>query len=169
MITRLPYKNINDTLKHMKIQIIDSLPFACKTVPEMDSPEELFDYLKERVRYKNDPKGVELLQTMQTLMLGKFWGTPGYGDCDCFVITTLACMICQGWNNLFICLVARESKSPVHIYTVIYWNGQRQVFDLTNRNFNHERSGWNGTDEYNFKQEIPVRWEHWKNLKFNNN
>lgn len=167
MILKARYKNINDTLRHMKIQVIDSLPFACRYVPKMRNPEELFDFLKSRVRYKNDPKGTELLQTMQTLILGKRWGTPGFGDCDCFVITTLASMICQGWDDIYIALVARKSMSPVHIYTVIYWKGERIVFDLTNKDYNYERDGWNGKTKYNYIQEIPVRWHNWKNLRLN--
>ena len=157
------YKDINDTLRHMKIQIQESIPFADNVVPNFSTPEELFYWMKKKVRYKKDPSDTELLQTMPTMFLGKYWGIPGAGDCDCFVISTLASMISLGWDDLFIALVGREKKAPVHIYTVIYWKGKRKVFDLTNRDFNYER------DNYNYIQELPVPWRNWKKIQFNNN
>lgn len=153
------YKSLDDTLKHLKLQVIESVPFAEKVCPQFDNPEDLFYWLKGKVKYKNDPAGIELLQTMQTMFRGRYWGVPGWGDCDCFVITTLACMIVQGWEDIDIALVGRKRSVPVHIYTIIYWNGERKVFDLTNRDFDHER------DTYNYIQEIPVPWTRWKTLR----
>src|SRR6478609_83823 len=150
-----PYKDINDTLHYLKVQVVESIPFAYEVCPAFENPEQLFNWLKKRVKYRNDPKGVELLQTMQTMFLGKFWGVPGAGDCDCFVITTLACMISQGWENLYIALVGRKKRYPVHIYVVIEWKGERKVFDLTNPKYGQERQ------TYNYIQEIPVPWENW--------
>jgi hypothetical protein len=155
LILKKPYKDINDTLTHLKIQVKDSLPFVCAIMPKMRDPEVLFNWLKKRTVYRNDPSGVELLQTAQTMLRGKYWGKQGAGDCDCFVITTLACCICQGWHDLYIALVGRERGRAVHIYTVIYWKGERIVFDLTNKAYNYERDG------YNYIQEIPVHWEKW--------
>lgn len=154
------YKSLDDTLKHLKLQVIESVPFAEQVCPKFDNPEELFYWLKGKLKYKNDPAGTELLQTMQTMFRGHYWGVPGWGDCDCFVITTLACMIVQGWDEISIALVGRKRAAPVHIYTIIDWNGERQVFDLTNRDYNHER------DTYNYIQEIFVPWTRWKNLQF---
>lgn len=149
------YKDLNHTLKNMKLQVMDSLPFAMEYLPRFRDPEELFYFLKRRVKYRNDPPGTELLQSMQTLLSGDYWGIKGAGDCDCFTIATLASAITQGWDNIYIALVGRERSHPVHIYTVIYWNGQRKVLDLTNRAFNHER------DSYRFIQEVPVNWRNW--------
>jgi hypothetical protein len=88
---------------------------------------------------------------MQTLFKNK-----GKGDCDCFVIAGLACLIVNEFPDIRIALVGRERKAPVHIYIVIYENGERYVFDLTNPRFNQERP------TYNYIQEIPVRWQNWK-------
>lgn len=156
MKKRMRYQDINHTLRHLKLQVKESIPFADRVVPDVKNPEELFYFLKKKVRYKNDPHDTELLQTMPTLFLGDFWGIRGAGDCDCFTITTLASMISLGWKDIFVVLVGRKRKRPVHIYTVIYWKGKRQVFDLTNPRFNMER------DTYNFIQEIPVPWQNWK-------
>lgn len=154
MIIKKRYKGIADTMQHLKIQIIDSIDFALIEVPEMEDPEELFYWLKERTSYKNDFKGVELLQSMQTLFNKNCHGIPGAGDCDCFTITAVAAMIAQDWNNIYIDLVGRDKLQPVHIYASIDWRGKRQVFDLTNREFNYERS-------YPYHQQIKVNWRNW--------
>jgi hypothetical protein len=150
------YVNLDDTLFHLKLQVKHSIPFARVVVPKFSHPRELFDWLKKRVRYKNDPPGTELLQEMGTLLRGDYWGTPGMGDCDCFTIATIASAIVNGWEDISIVLVGREKSHPVHIYTVIYWDGKRYVLDLTNQYFDQER------DSYRYKQEVPVNWKIWK-------
>ena len=142
-------------MRAIKTQIRDSIPFACKNVPEFSKPSELWHWLKDRIEFKNDPPNTELLQTMQTLFKNNFHGSSGHGDCDCFTITAVASMISNQWDNISVVIVGRNKQYPVHIYCVIYWNGDRQVFDLTNRRFNYERPG------YHYKQEIPVRWHKW--------
>lgn len=155
MKLKKPYQDINDTLAHLKIQVVESLPFARQITPRFENPAQLFAWLKKKLHYKNDPKGVELLQTMQTMLSGEFWGRRGWGDCDCFTIATLAAAITQGWGGLYIALVGRTKKNPVHIYTVIYQNGKRYVLDFTNANFNQERQ------TYRYIQEIPVKYKNW--------
>ena len=154
MILKKKYIGIDDTMKHIKKQIIDSVDYCLINIPAMEDPRELFYYLKNIVTYKNDPKNIELLQTAQTLIENNFHDIPGAGDCDCFTILTVAAMISQNWDNIYIDLVGRSKSSPVHIYSHIIWNGQRQVLDLTNKQFNQERP-------YPFKQEIKVNWRKW--------
>lgn len=153
---REPYKDLNDTLRKIKLQVIDSIAFADRIVPDIQTPRELFDWLKPQLKYKDDPKGVEYLQTMQTL-----FKNGGQGDCDCFVITTLACMIVLGWQDIFVDLVGYDKRAPVHIYSEINWNGQRVILDFTNSSYNHERTkGVRG--KYKYRQRLPVCWNQWK-------
>lgn len=137
---RTPYKDISDTLRKLKIQVIDSLPYA-KTLPTFADPQTLFYYLKARTKYKNDPPGVELLQTLQTLLEGAYWGIPGAGDCDCFVIATLALCWAQGkeFQNVRVVIAGRSKDAPVHIWSTIDFQGETYALDLTNPTFNHER------------------------------
>jgi len=148
------YANINDTLKHIKIQIIDSVDYAINECPQFESPNELFDWLMERVTYKNDPHNKELLQTLPTLLENNYHGIDGAGDCDCFTISTIALMIAQNWNGINIILAGRTKKCPVHIYCTIDWQGKRKVLDLTNKRYDVERP-------YPLTQKIPVRWKKW--------
>lgn len=152
------YKNINHTLKSMKRQIIDSLNYADKVCPPVETPKELWDWLKPKLKFKSDgnyngqPR--ELLQTMQCLFKGEIWGRPYMGDCDCFVITTIACLIVNDFKNVKIVLTGRNTKTPVHIYCAVYVNKKRIVLDFTNPNYNQERP-------YPFMQEVEVPWSKW--------
>lgn len=153
MVAEYPYKDIHQAIRGVRIQIIDSIPYASRNVPKFSNPAELWDYLKPRVKYKNDKRGYEQLQTMQTLFNSQknVHGIKGAGDCDCFTIAAVACMLAQGWRGVRVLICGRAKSHPVHIYAVIYWRGKRIVFDLTNSRYNFERKG------YKYYQEIPVK------------
>lgn len=132
------YKSLPDTLQHIRLQVLQSLKFADETVPAFQHPAELYRWLKDRTTYKNDPKGVELLQTMQTLINGDYWGIPGAGDCDCFTITTLACCEVLGWKSWYK-LAGRSLDAPVHIWAGVDFKGQEIPLDLTEKQVGKER------------------------------
>jgi len=150
---RKPYKDINDTMKHIKIQIVDSLPYA-ENCPKFSTPADCFYWLKDKVVYKNDPKGTELLQSLPTLLENNYHNISGAGDCDCFTIAIVSLLIANEFKNIKICLVGRSRNMPVHIYCVVYVKGKRNVLDLTNKKPNQERP-------YSYIQELPVNWENW--------
>jgi hypothetical protein len=149
MKKKLPYKSINDTCKKIKMQVYDGLDYAINECPEFKSPEHIFYWLKRRTRYKHDPRGVELLQTLPTLLENNWHGENGAGDCDCFTIAFLTLMIANGFHNdLYVVLVGRRPKVPVHIYAgYIDANGIFKVCDLTNKHFDSERN-------YPYKQHL---------------
>jgi hypothetical protein len=156
MQLRKRYVDLNDTLRAMKRQIIDGLPYAEAVTPyNIKTPRDLWNYLKPRLKYKNDPRNTELLQTYETLMLSNYHGKRGAGDCDCFTIATLTTGIIIGFDDMRIVLVGRDRSNAVHIYTVIYFNGNRYVLDFTEPRFNSER-------KYPYRQEIRVKWQNWR-------
>ena len=139
MELREPYTDINRTIHLLREQVIDSIPTAVEVCPKFRNPEELFKWLRLATRYKNDPEGYELIQSMHTLLTpfthrtGHHYG-PGQGDCDCFTVTTLACLYVQGpeWQeDMGLYLLGRSKKAPVHIYSYVNWNGEELVMDLT--------------------------------------
>ena len=148
------YVDINDTMRHIKTQIVDSLPYAKKQCPPMSSPEECFWWMKRHTTYKHDPKGIELLQSLPTLMENNYHGISGAGDCDCFTIGLCSLFVANGIKNVKVVLVGRNRSVPVHIYCVVYEKGNRKVFDLTNKKPYQERP-------YPYIQELPRRWENW--------
>jgi len=157
MELREPYTDINRTVNMLREQVIDSIPTAVEVCPKMRHPEELFKWLRLNTSYKNDPEGYELIQSMNTLLTtyehrsGHVYG-PGQGDCDCFTVTTLACLYVQGeaWQKDFgFYLLGRSKKAPVHIYSYVNWKGEELVMDLTRPYINDAR-------HYPRYQKIPL-------------
>ena len=144
-----PYTDINATMRGIRTQIIDSLEYCVNNMPRFSDPAQMFSTLKNLITYKNDPQGIELLQTVQTLFEDNFWGIKGAGDCDCFTILAISCCIANGWNENSIILCGRSKLAPVHIYSTVTVNGERYIMDLTNAYINIER-------KYKFKQELKV-------------
>jgi len=157
MELREKYKDINRTCAMLREQVIDSIPTAVEVCPKFDNPEQMFKWLRLNTSYKNDPEGVELIQSMGTLLTpythrsGHHYPA-GAGDCDCFTVTTLACLYVQGekWRNNFgFYLLGRSKKAPVHIYSFVNWNGKELIMDLTRPYINDAR-------HYPLWQKVPM-------------
>jgi len=148
-ILKVPYTDINATMRGIRTQVIDSFEFCINEMPTFEDPEQMFKALRNMVTYKNDPPDTELLQSVDTLFRNNYWGVPGAGDCDCFSILVLAMCAAHGWNQQEIILAGRNKLMPVHIWTVVYVNGKRYSMDLTNPYINIER-------KYKFIQVLPV-------------
>lgn len=148
-IITVPYTDINATMQGIRTQVIDSLEYCANEMPRFSDPEQMFKALKEMVTYKNDPPGVELLQSVPTLFENNYWKKRGAGDCDCFSILALAMCIVNGWNDQQIVLAGRSKLAPVHIWTRVKYKGKYYDFDLTQPYFNTCR-------EYKFVQYLNV-------------
>jgi len=138
-VSRYKYKNINDTLRMLILQVVDSYEYAFQVCPKFNNPEQIFNWLKLNTTFRDDPPGQELLQTMPTMFEGKIHRTPGGGDCDCFVIAGIACLKINGFDDIAIILCGRDKVAPVHIYLRVLDGEEWKVFDLTNRYYNEMR------------------------------
>jgi len=140
MKSKEPYKDINHTLQSLKKQVFDGLPYAVEHCPKFETPDRLFYWLKSRVTYKNDPEGVELIQTLPTLLNNNWHGSTGYGDCDCFTTAALTLLVASGFKNIYVVLVGRNRFTARHIYCGVIDNeGIFRVLDLTNNRYDYER------------------------------
>jgi len=147
---KIPYPSFYEVMNHyFRNQVIDSYDYAVNNVPLFAHPKDLFQYLKFRTTYLNDPSGNELFQSFQTMMDDNYHGISGAGDCDCFTIAALASMKAQGWNDLRIYLAGKNPKFPQHIYAGILFEGKEYVFDLTNPYFDQQR-------KYPYRQKLVV-------------
>jgi hypothetical protein len=135
----VPYKDINQTMQGIRTQVVDSLQFCADSMPVFSNPDQMWHGLKQMVRYKHDPAGIELLQSVQTLFDNNYWGVSGSGDCDCFSILVLAMCCVHGWTDQRIVLAGRSKEAPVHIWTEIKWNNDWYCMDLTQPFFNLPR------------------------------
>ena len=129
------YSDLDDTLKHIRLQIEYSKPFALTFVPQFNSPESLFFWLKPYLKYKQDPSGIELLQSFPTLINNNFYGISGAGDCDCFTIAQTASCMVQNWKGAkhWIKLTGRSPFTARHIYGGVDLNGKEIALDFTNK------------------------------------
>ena len=144
----VPYIDLEHTLRCLKIQVIDSIDFVKNFIPNnIQSPCGLFYFIKPQVKYKKDPRNIELIQEAETLM-----NRGGMGDCDCFTVLGLAANYVCGFNPLYVSLVGNTRMAPSHIYLEVLDPIKKQIvpFDLTNPRYNMERS-------YKFKQRLPFR------------
>ena len=129
MVLKEKYTSLHRTLEAMQVQIEDSLDYAREFVPRGQSPSSLFWLLKQHTTYRHDPPGVELLQSMPTLMERNYWGVPGAGDCDCFTIAAVACCAVEK-IPCRIALVGNGTGSPTHVYCEVMDRGRWVAFDL---------------------------------------
>ena len=149
MQLREQYTDINRTMEMLMCQVYESIPFAAKVCPAMESPEQIFRWLKNQLIYRNDPPGIELLQAYHTMMENNYHGISGAGDCDCFTIAAISCLKVNGFDDVAIILRGRNTETPVHIYPAV-WDGKGWVaFDLTNTFYGQERP-------YTYKQILPI-------------
>lgn len=132
------YKSLTDTIIQIKNQAVESIPFCYEITEGISSPEQLFYFLKTLVTYKNDPPGIELVHTVESLFEKNFHGEPGSGDCDDFTVLSLACLYTLGITP-FIVLSGNQKDHPTHIYVTFLKDGNYFVFDLTQTYFNQER------------------------------
>lgn len=145
------YPGLNESLKHLRTQVIHSLPFAVKNLPALKTPEQVFNFCKSKYTYQSDPTGTELFMTVPTLLENNDFGNSGYGDCDDATIFTLTMLLRSNLNNCGIVLVGRSKYNPTHIYSYFEdENGNKKYLDLTNKKFNQVRP-------YPFIQHIPFK------------
>jgi hypothetical protein len=151
MQVSVPYKSLKHTLQCLKIQVEDSLPHVKKFIPDtIQGPEQLFYFLKDLTTYKRDPRGRELLQTVQTLLSdNNKHGIPGHGDCDCFTILVLASCHYLGFGPQQVAIVGNSKLSPSHIYSLVYDPAKKKMcsMDLTNPYYDMQRP-------YHYKQTL---------------
>ena len=138
-IIKVPYKDLDQTLKGIHTQVNDSLNYCAQNMPIYDNPRQMYYGLLSMVKYKNDPPGVELLQSVPTLFENNFWGYSGAGDCDCMSILVLSMCAVHKWHKQRIVLCGRNKIAPVHIFTQVYYNGEWVTMDLTRRLFNSHK------------------------------
>lgn len=132
----------------MAVQIRDSIDFANDFLPARTTSLEIWSILKDNLIYKNDPPGIELLQSFPSLMNDNYWGIPGAGDCDCFVIAALACAKARGIPARAV-IVGNSSNNPTHIYCQMFDGSKYIDFDLVS-------STYGTTKAYKNKQIIKL-------------
>lgn len=133
-VLKKKYHDLNDVMRHMRLQIEESIPFAESFVPQLSSPVALFHWMKPLITYRKDPPGTELLQSFPTLIRKNHYGISGMGDCDCFTIAMVSACQVQRWpgSRCWIKLAGRNRDQAVHIWSGVDIDGKEYPLDLTN-------------------------------------
>ena len=156
------YRSLEHTCKMIRKQVIDSMPYIGEYIPEyINSPEQLFTYLKNVVTYVDDDElhterygyhapDVEFIQTAQT-----FFKNGAKGDCDDFTVVVLAACEWLNFPSNFVCLTGNFEDAPTHIYSGTWWvnwlgNKKPIYLDLTNPVYNMQR-------DYKYLQTLPFK------------
>lgn len=118
----------------MAVQVRDSIDFANDFLPARTTSLEIWSILKDNLIYKNDPPGIELLQSFPSLMNDNYWGIPGAGDCDCMTIAALSCAKARKIPARAV-IVGNSSQAPTHIYCQLFDGVQFIDFDLVSSHY----------------------------------
>lgn len=148
------YKDLNETLYWLIQQSIESIPYCQKKWGENNSIKNIWTIGKMNLRYKNDKKGVEQIQSAGTLFENNIHGISGAGDCDCFTVFTIAMLLANGYQekNILIVLQGRKKNQAVHIFTAVKDPETNKLIyiDFTEPHFNTKR-------KYPFIQFVPIQ------------
>jgi hypothetical protein len=128
----IAFKNLSQVKRLIGLKITESNQFAANFVPSyIKTAEDCFMWLKTKTTYLNDPPGIELLQSFQSLILDNYHGVPGAGDCDCLTIAAAATLNTRPRPIPFKIIYCGNGKAPTHVF--LSANGT--AFDLTTNSF----------------------------------
>lgn len=103
-------------------------------IGQNSNPESLFNFLKVNTIYKNDPNGIELIQSAGTLFENNYHGIRGAGDCDCFTVLCLGCLSVLNYKTGI--LLFKNGQQFTHITAALIDDQERPIaFDLTANNY----------------------------------
>lgn len=92
----------------------------------------IFEWVRSRIRYVNDPHGQELFTELE-LMLKR-----GMGDCDDMAALIASLFLAAGIATKLRVIKTKKSKAWAHIYPIAFVDGKWRAFDATER----FRPGW---------------------------
>lgn len=129
--------NTNDIIQAVleadKTAYIDTKEFSKQFERSPEGLKKLWEFVKYKIKYKEDPKGVQWIQSPARLYSSKI------GDCKSKTIFVNSIL-----KNLSIPYKIRfisqkqGSRTPTHVYTVANLNGQEIVIDTVYKYFNKE-------------------------------
>jgi hypothetical protein len=146
-VIKYPYKSLDDVLRQIKKLALKDINF-CKKLVNGNDLVSIFYGLKDKIKYKNDPHMIELIQKPSTLLSKyNYHGRSGRGDCDCFTTLGISTLLAKGIKpkDINIVLVGKNPQYPKHIYL----EAKNTTFDLTNPILGQER-------QYKYIQKINI-------------
>lgn len=104
----------------------------------LEKGRAIYNYLRNKVSYKKDPEGKQLIQ-LPARMLGE--GGTGKGDCKSLALAAAAFMYNNGFSNVRLRYTSYSAsdKTPTHVYAVASdEQGNDIIIDAVYRQYNKE-------------------------------
>ena len=124
------FANVDDTIVAIKRIIAKNYPavaelaYSLQADNEIQTFENIWNYVRTNIQYKNDDKGIEQLRTPQRTLHDKI------GDCDDFSMLISAILTNLGNKHELIVAAYKSKNQWQHIYPAAYdTNGNRYVID----------------------------------------
>lgn len=134
-----------DTLAHMRDITLDYVPstrapgvsmaqvaqlvnlaYNLRMSGDLDTLTKIFNYLKSRIRYQEDPEDREQVASAWQTIFNRH-----FGDCDDMSVAAATLLKILGFRVKFRAIAWRLPDKITHVYVVVMWNGKEIPFDLT--------------------------------------
>lgn len=116
-------REVLDTYKASKQQLADFAKRLAGTSSQYDTCKKIFDFVKQNIRYQEDPPGKQWVKTPARLFADKV------GDCKSFSIFCASCLHNAGIPGVFRFVSFTNSDIPTHVYVVALVNGREVKID----------------------------------------
>jgi hypothetical protein len=125
---------ITVVLKVLEENRQDTGDFAREFTPDFSGMEELWHFVKENIRYREDPDGVQWIQTPAYL-----WHHTRRGDCKSFTVFIASVLHHLGIPYLIRFVSYDRSKVPSHVYPIAFIQNSPVIMDAVYIDFNLEK------------------------------
>lgn len=112
----------------------DTREFAKQFTPDYDGMEELWHFVKEKIKYREDPDGVQWIQTPAYL-----WHLTRTGDCKSFTVFITSILHHLGVPYIVRFVSYDRSKVPSHVYPIAFINKRPVIMDAVFTAFDLEK------------------------------
>lgn len=136
-----PNPSIQDTITTMHAIVRGTLYQTKSLAKQLYSADRrqalmnLFKYIVDNFKYKNDELGLEQLREPARSLKDRKTGV----DCDCFSI--LIASVLTNWNIPFVFRVVayKEEKGLSHVYPMAILDNEAVALDVVSRKFNYQK------------------------------
>lgn len=136
----------NEYVRKWAERIIERIPDR----DHMGEANAIFEFLQDKTRYANDPRGIEYIQTPEYVLKHIELGMRPSLDCDDYTVTGLSLLRSIGYKTRIKIVGFRNNNRFSHVYGMVKIDGKWVAFDCV-------RKDWSiGTESPNIKRVMMV-------------
>jgi hypothetical protein len=104
---------------------VEELAQTLRGATDAITAKNVYEFVKNSIRYKEDPPGVQWVKTPNRLL------ADGVGDCKSFSILQMSLLYCLGVDAMFRFAAYHNNPNYTHVYPVAIVNGVQVPQDVT--------------------------------------